>query len=344
LRPHATLLGYNLNLPSYRYRMRSLVGALEAAGWSVQLEQFPSGRYGLRTWERRELLRRSDVVVLHQIKLSAAEAWLFSSLTRRRVFDFDDAIYVRKPRRLGEPAGDSPWRRKKFAATCRSVDVVAAGNDVLARVARPAARRVVTLPTALDISAYRATSATQADPPTIAWVGSPENLVYLELMRPALARLALRHPRLRLRVICSRFPDWPEVEIEPVVWSPTTEIEALAGSHIGVMPLTDDEWTRGKCAFKLLQYMAASLPCVASPVGANTEAVLEDKTGYYARNAEEWENALERLIRSAELRARLGAAGRAHVESRYSVQVYQAHYLELFNGLLTRAPGSAASR
>lgn len=332
--PHATLLGYQHTQPSFRYRMLSLVGVLEAAGWTVHLETFPSGRYGLRTWERRELLRHSSVVVLHQIKLSGAEARLLAAIAPRRIFDFDDAIYVRKPRRLGEPAGDSWWRRRKFAATCRGVDVVAAGNDVLAREAAPYAHRVLTLPTALDTSVYRATSATQNDPPTVAWVGSPENLVYLELLRPALARLSARYPALRLRVICSKFPDWSDVRIEPVLWSPASEIAALAGSHIGVMPLTDDEWSRGKCAFKLLQYMAASLPCVASPIGANTEAVLEEQTGFYARDAAEWEQALERLLRSPELRARLGAAGRAHVQERYAVENYQARYVALLESLL----------
>jgi glycosyltransferase involved in cell wall biosynthesis len=327
--PQATLLGYQHSQPSFRYRMLSLVAPLEEAGWSVHLETFPSGRYGLRTWERRKLLRRSSVVVLHQIKLSGAEARLFAAFAPRRILDFDDAIYVRKPRRLGEPAGDSWWRRRKFAATCRGVDVVAAGNDVLARAAAPYAHRIVTLPSALDASLYRATSATQDDPPTIAWVGSPENLVYLEILRPALARLSVRFPALRLRVICSEFPDWPDVRIDPVLWSPASEIAALAGSHIGVMPLADDEWTRGKCAFKLLQYMAASLPCVASPIGANIEAVLEEQTGFYARNAAEWEQALNRLIGSADLRARLGAAGRAHVESRYGVQGYRARYVAL---------------
>ena len=332
--PHATLLGYRLDQPSFRYRMLSLVGALEAVGWTVRLESFPSGRYGVRTWERRELLRRSSVVVLHQIKLAGAEARLFAAFASRRIFDFDDAIYVRKPRHLGEPADDSWWRRQKFAATCRRVDVVAAGNDVLATAAAPYARRIVTLPTALDASIYRATSATQDDPPTIAWVGNPENLTYLEILRPALARLSARHPALRLRVISSAFPHWPEARIEEVRWSPATEITALAGSHIGVMPLTDDEWARGKCAFKLLQYMAASLPCVASPVGANTEAVIEGRTGFHARDASEWEQALERLIGSAELRARLGAAGRGYVESRYGLHNYQTRYVAVFESLL----------
>jgi hypothetical protein len=139
--PSAVLLGYDLEQPSFRHRMRSLVPTLEAAGWQVRAERFPSGRYGLRTWERRSLLRAADVVVLHQIKLSAPEARLFAAFTRRRIFDVDDAIYVRKPRRLGDAPDESPWRKRKFAATCRWVDEVAAGNDVHAGVGGAGPRR-----------------------------------------------------------------------------------------------------------------------------------------------------------------------------------------------------------
>jgi glycosyltransferase involved in cell wall biosynthesis len=335
----AVLLGYDLEQPSFRHRMRTLVGTLEAAGWQVRAERFPSGRYGLRTWERRALLREADVVVLHQIKLSAMEARLFASVSRRRIFDVDDAIYVRKPRRLGEAADDSPWRKRKFAATCRWVDVVAAGNDVLAGVARASARSVTILPTSIDTAAYQPTTAAEDDPPTIVWIGSPENLVYLEMIRPALARLTARYRTLRMRVVCSRFPDWSEVNIERIAWSSATEAESLATAHIGVMPLSDDEWARGKCAFKLLQYMAAALPCVASPVGANTEAVIDGVNGFHARTVDEWERHLESLIRSPDLRARLGASGRAHVESRYAMRTYQARYLELLRRL---AAGSGA--
>lgn len=330
--PNAVLLGYDLGQPSFRHRMSTLIPALEAAGWQVRAERFPSGRYGLRTWERRTLLRAADVVVLHQIKLSAPEARLFAAFTRRRVFDVDDAIYVRKPRRLGDAPDESPWRKRKFAATCRWVDEVAAGNDVLAGVARSAARAVTVLPTSIDTAAYLPTAAA-ADPPTIAWIGSPENLIYLEMIRPALARLTIRHPTLKMRVICSRFPDWPEVNVECIAWSSATEAKSLAEAHIGVMPLTDDAWSRGKCAFKLLQYMAAALPCVASPVGANTEAVIDGVNGFHARSAEEWERSLESLIVSPELRARFGASGRAHVESRYSMRAYRERYLQLLERL-----------
>jgi glycosyltransferase involved in cell wall biosynthesis len=214
--------------------------------------------------------------------------------------------------------------------------VVAAGNDVLAGVAQPAAREIAILPTSIDTSGYQATMASPADPPTVAWIGSPENLIYLEMIRPALARLAMRYPTFRVRVICSEFPDWPEINVERVPWSSQSEAASLAGAHIGVMPLTDDEWARGKCAFKLLQYMAASLPCVASPVGANTEAVIDGVTGFHARDNDEWERNLERLIESADLRARLGASGHAHVEQRYSMRAYQSNYVALLTRVAAR--------
>jgi glycosyltransferase involved in cell wall biosynthesis len=332
--PNALLLGYDLDQPSFRHRMRSLVAPLEAAGWQVRMERFPAGRYGLRTWERRGLLRWADVAVLHQIKLSALEARLFGALSKRRMFDVDDAIYVRKPRRLGEPVGDSRWRRKKFAATCRWVDVVAAGNDVLAGVARPAARAVEILPTSIDVSCYRPAAAGAGGPPTIVWIGSPENLIYLEMIRPALARLTARHRALKVRIICSAFPAWPEINVEGIVWSEATEAAALAAAHIGIMPLTDDEWSRGKCAFKLLQYMAASLPCVASPIGANTEAIIDGVNGFHAATVQDWESRLEMLIVSPELRARFGAAGLVHVEQRYSMRAYRTNYTSLLAHLV----------
>jgi glycosyltransferase involved in cell wall biosynthesis len=331
--PNALLLGYDPDQASFRHRLLSLVKTLEVAGWRVRVERFPRGRYGLRTWERRQLLRWADVTVLHQIKFTSIEARLFASFTRRRIFDVDDATYVRKPRRLGRPPDGSKSRRRKFAATSRYVDVVVAGNDVLAGVAKASAHAVSILPTSVDVSCYQASTATQDQPPTIAWIGGPENLDYLEMIRPALARLTRRHPELKVRIICSRFPDWPEVNIERIVWTSATEARSLAEAHIGIMPLTDDEWTRGKCAFKLLQYMAAALPCVASPVGANTEAVIHGFNGFHARSVDEWERHLDALIQSPELRASFGANGRAHVESRYAMRAYQGRYLELLQRL-----------
>jgi glycosyltransferase involved in cell wall biosynthesis len=217
----------------------------------------------------------------------------------------------------------------KFRATCRSMDAVVVGNGVLAAEAKLAGRPVVILPTALDPSRYRPMSVDPGRAPTVVWVGSPENLVYLELVRPALRRLTAIYPTLVLKVVCSHFPDWQDVRIERVPWSHEAEVAALESADIGVMPLTDDAWARGKCAFKLLQYMAASLPTVASAVGANTEAVIDGTTGYLARDDAEWEAALGRLIASPESRLQLGNAGRAHLEAHYAVAGYAAAYVEL---------------
>jgi glycosyltransferase involved in cell wall biosynthesis len=273
------------------------------------------------------------VSILHQIKLSAPEAKLFGALSQRCVFDVDDAIYVRKPRSLGEQPDQSHWRKQKFFATCRLATTVAVGNHVLAGVARVAAREVTVLPTSIDVDCYRHTHARPEAAPTIAWIGSPENLTYLEILRPVLARLSKRHPTLKLRVICSEFPKWDDVNVEPVIWSAATEAESLAGAHIGVMPLSDDEWARGKCAFKLLQYMAAALPCVASPVGANTEAVIDGFNGFHAADPAAWETSLEKLILSARLRAEQGANGLAHVRERYSMLAYRSDYMALLHKL-----------
>ena len=327
--PKALLVGYDPRQPSFRHRMASLAESLRAGGWEVRIERLPGGRYGLRTFERRALWRWADVTLLHQIKLSGPEALLFQAFARHSVFDVDDAIYVRKPRRLGDAPHESWWRRRKFAATCRAVDVVAAGNDVLAGEAGPSAREVVVLPTSIDVRQYLPASPGAPGPPTIAWIGSPENLIYLDMIRPALARLSVRHPRLTLRVICSHFPEWSDVAVERVSWSAASEAAALAGAHIGVMPLTDDAWSRGKCAFKLLQYMAAGLPCVASPVGANREAVIDGHNGLHASDDAGWERALERLIVEPALRARLGAQGHEHVRERYALDTYRARYSAL---------------
>jgi glycosyltransferase involved in cell wall biosynthesis len=329
-------LTYDLELASFRYRTRSLYRELEAAGWAVRELELETGRYLARTWRLRHQLRASDVVLLQQIKLATPEAVLLASLAGRTVLDFDDAIYLRKPRVPGGPAGDSAWRRRKFAATCRVMDLVVAGNEELAAEARRFARSVAIVPTAIDVDRYPATPPAAGGPPTVVWIGRPENLIYLELVRPALVEIASRHPDLRLRVICSEFPDWPEVNVERVPWSTSEEVSSLATADLGIMPLGDDGWSRGKCAFKLLQYMAAGLPTVASPVGANLSAVVEGETGWFATDTASWAKAIERVLESPERGRRMGAAGRARAEARYSMETFRASYARLLGELVER--------
>lgn len=333
-------LGQDLQSPSFRHRIESLYPKLQELGFIVRSEQLPRGRYGIRTFERRALFAAVNMVLLAQFKLSGPEAWLLRRFVPRLIFDVDDAIYVRQPRRPGDPPHDSYWRRRKFAATCRLADCVVAGNDVLAGVARASAREVAVLPTPVDASRYGAAQTDPSRPPTIVWIGRPENLVYLELLHPALARLSKTFANLRLRVVCSRFPQWHDVAIEAVTWSADTEVAALQSADIGIMPLSRDEWTEGKCAFKLLQYMAASLPCVASPVGANVGAVLDGATGFLADSDTEWESSLSRLIRAPELRRSFGAAGRRHLQAHYSIDGYVERYAALLTRISESTPAT----
>lgn len=321
------------NLPSFRYRIAPAIELLAHQGIECRVLVFPRRRYGLRIWEMREELRAASLVVLVKFQLTQAECWLLRRHANCLALDIDDAIYVRKPREpLGAP-DDTRWRRAKFAATCRTMDLVIAGNRQLAEAAQPHAPRVEIVPTPVDTARYRQSIPDSARAPRIVWIGLPENLIYLEPLRPVLEELQQRWPALRMRIVCSRFPAWPESMLERVQWSPQSEIDALASADVGIMPLTDNEWTRGKCAFKLLQYMAAALPCVASPVGANRDVVSDDVTGFLASTPAEWHAAFARLLESPQLRERMGGAGLARVRQQYDVAVVSRRAAHLYAGL-----------
>jgi len=263
-----------------------------------------------------------DLLVVAKLKLLPGETFLVRRSVGRIAYDFDDAIYVGKPDRLGDLPNRSWFREAKFAATCRMSDLTIAGNGELAAAARPYGGRVEVVPTGLDLSAYPRDPGTRGTGRTctIVWIGLPGNLSYLDLIRPVLSQLCRETPELRFRVISSRFPDWPEVPVERVAWSASGEAAALASADAGVMPLTDDAWTRGKSGFKLLQYMAAGLPCVASPVGSNREIVVEGETGFLPSDAYGWLEALRALLESKERRRAMGLAGRRRVEELYDTK------------------------
>lgn len=337
-------LAHEPDLPNFRYRIAPAIELLRQQGNACRVEVFPRGRYGWRLLKLRSALRRAPAVILVKFQLSPPEAWLLRRLARHLVLDLDDAIYVRKPRGPVAEPHDSRWRRAKFAATCRSMELVIAGNSELAEAAKPYAERVEIVPTPVDCERYRQSTPDPGRAPRLVWIGLPENLIYLEMLKPVIARLQMRWPALRLRVVCSSFPDWPDSLLERVEWSPETEVSALASADIGIMPLTDNEWTRGKCAFKLLQYMAAGLPCVASPVGANRDAVRSDHNGFLASTEAQWYEAFTALLESPELRRRFGTRGLARVREHYNASVVPrrtaALIAELANAAAAEVPGA----
>ncbi len=233
-------------------------------------------------------------------------------LRRPLVFDVDDAIWLHAP--LGERA---------CRAIARRARVVVAGNEYLADWFRPHARDVQVVPTGVDTRRFRPRPAGAAAAPgfAIGWIGTSRNLAYLEAIQPALARVLERCAGARLLVVSDRRPALPSLPGERVQWRPwsvESEVPALQSMDVGLMPLPDDPWTRGKCAFKILQYMACGLPVVASPVGMNAELLAAAELGVAASSAQEWSDALIALEASPALRARYGAAGRRLAEERFS--------------------------
>ena len=193
---------------------------------------------------------------------------------------------------------------------CAIADLVTAGNETLAAAARPYARRVEILPTPIDLAPYSGPSLERSGT-RLVWIGLPGNLPYLEILREPLARLSGEFPALSLKVLSERPPAALPIPVEFVRWSAESEARELAACDIGLMPLSDDDWTRGKGGFKLLQYMAARLPTVASPVGVNREIVAEGETGFLAADSSGWESVAPDSAPASRPRAGDGRGGAA---------------------------------
>jgi len=210
---------------------------------------------------------------------------------------------------------------RKIDAVMRRAAVVVAGNDYLAARARQAgARMIEIIPSVIDVSRYGGASAAPAvrdGKAVVGWIGIPLNAHYLTLIAPALRRVS---DDVTLHVVGGPVPDdLAGVPAESFAWTERDEIARIEAFDVGIMPLADTPWERGKCAYKLLQVMAAGKPVVASPVGANREVVRHGENGFLAESADEWADALRTLARDPALRARLGSAARRSIADGYSV-------------------------
>jgi len=276
--------------------------------------------------ERWRLLRRASRFDLALIQYEAFP-WLppFAERALARmgvpfVLDFDDAIF----HQYGEhrSALVRSLLGGKLAETMRAAAAVHAGSAYIAEYAGLAgARRVELLPTVVDT---RSLSPDEGNATRegfrIGWIGSPSTSAYLADVAPALRAFCDRHSGARIVLVGARDDALAGLPVERRAWSEEREREDLRSMDVGIMPLRDDAWSRGKCGFKLIQYMACGLPVVASPVGTNRDIVRDGVNGLLATSGDQWEAALERLAASAEERLRMGMAGRAAVEGRYSVE------------------------
>ncbi len=234
------------------------------------------------------------------------------------IVDFDDAVfhrYDRHPNALTRRALSG-----KIAAVMSSAACVVAGNEYLAEYARRAgARRVEIIPTVIDLDRYPLVPSAENEVFTVGWIGTPVTAKYLSALVDPLRRLS-ETGRLRLVVVGAEI-EMDGVEIDCRPWSVGTEFDEISHFDAGIMPLPDTPWERGKCGYKLIQYLAAGKPVVASPVGANRSIVEEGISGYLAGSLGEWSISLAALRDNAGLRSRMGGEGRKQVERAYCLQV-----------------------
>lgn len=267
---------------------------------------------------------RADVVVVHREALPLGTAMVervIARLSPALVFDFDDAIY------LTHAHSANAWTRglrngAKTDTIIRLSTHVIAGNRVLEAYAHRFHQRVSLLPTPVDTDHYRPRPASgQRMRLVIGWIGSPTTSGYLAPLQQPLAQLFRRYPQLDIRIVGTTNPPLQLPNLRFIRWDLAREREELHQFDIGVMPMPDDEWARGKCGFKALLYMSAGIPVVASPIGINTEIVREGVNGFLASTPTEWVNRLGQLIEDPTLRERMGRSGRTIVEEEYSLRV-----------------------
>jgi len=327
--------------PSTRFRVLQYLPALSARqvkfkivamepSWTV-----PALKKPCRLWHYLRALFtawRCDLVFLQKPGF-IVNRWPYLrslfGLQKNVIFDFDDAIFI--DLETGLPQAESRLRKLEYILT-RSRWVIA-GNPYLAEFARKYNRQVEIIPTPVDGDRYRPRQDRPLDRSVIiGWMGTDSNLPYLFTLIPVLREL-LAETDARLLVISN--PEQKPAELEGDArivwrtWQEETEPEDLARFDIGIMPLADDAYTRGKCGFKLLQYMAVGIPVVASPVGMNREIVEDGISGFLAVDEKDWLEKLGCLCRDRGLRERMGSAGRKRIEEKYSLRRFSVPWLTL---------------
>ena len=327
---------------SQRFRHEHFLDSLRQLGWDIKEAAFWSRKamtvlyrrgahiakaagYVAGVLRRMGLLatiRRYDVIFVHREAIPKAPPWWEWLAVRwgsgRLVYDFDDAIWIPHSSSANPPFEVVP-SHYRVSASCGIAHRVSCGNAFLADFARRRCPDVIVNPTVVDTESVHVERPTPVGTATVVgWTGTHSTLPHLEQVVPALRALRERVP-FELRVVCNAEPAFQFPGLKFVPWRKESEIEDLSAFDVGLMPLPDTDWARGKCGFKLIQYMALGVAAVASPVGVNSDIVVHGQNGFLCSTDEEWIDVLERLLGDGGLRARIGFCARTTIVNHFSV-------------------------
>jgi len=313
------------NSASTRYRALQFFPLLHQAGYAARHATISGSPANyLRALY---LARQSDIVVVLRKTFPRPMLWLLRRLSRKLIFDFDDAIFC------NSDGSASATRMRRFAAMAATCDHILAGNRFLAATVLRFNSAVTLTPTSVDTGRYVSLHEKPKEFIDLVWIGSHSTRKYLVEVLPALRQAATRVPNLRLKIVADFQLTDAGLTTLAVPWSAMAEAQALVSAHIGIAPLRADDWSRGKCALKVLQYMAAGLPVVSSDAGANAEVILDGQTGFLVGDVASWEERIVLLAKDAILRNRFGAEGRRRVQADYSVERVFPRMCDIFKAL-----------
>lgn len=342
--------------PSQRFRFEQYLTFLEENGFEITSKPF----IDLKTWDllykpglffqktigmlkstgKRFLLlftlKKYDFIFMHREAMQFGppiiEFIICKILKKKVLYDFDDAIWLKNHSDSNALLSFTKWY-SKVHNICRWVDSIQCGNDYLGKFARQYNPNVHIIPTSIDTkNKHNQIIDYNREKVTIGWTGSHSTMHYLDFIVPIIKQLEINHP-INFIVISDRNPAYDLTSLEYCQWNKDSEIDDLARIDIGIMPLKQNEWAEGKCAFKGLQYMSLGIATVMSPVGMNNQLIQHGENGFLAETPEEWLAYLKELIENKTLRKKIGLAGNQTVQNNYSVEALKTKYLNLFKTL-----------
>ena len=289
----------------------------------------------IRRWKHLWQVRRYDIVFLHREWAPIGPPvfeWLVAKVFRKPViYDFDDAIWLPN---VSESNWFAVWFKSfwKVKHIIRWSTHVICGNQYLADFAKRYNSNITIIPTTIDTEKYKPGKKT-TNTITLGWTGTVTTTNHLKTIVPVLKRMQAKSHFFF--VLISNIDPQFDFDYQFVEWNAQTEVEDLQQIDIGLMPLIDTEWEKGKCGLKALQYMALEIPAVVSPVGVNKEIIKHEQNGFFATSEQEWETVLTKLMNDDELQRKIGMAGRKTVEEYYSVKKNVSFYSDVFEKVIT---------